>query len=195
MGLHWSKIDGSTALLTGLKVPCEKVRQLRVGKVAPQLLHSGRGRRGVAPAAAEGSSPQQRQQEGQQGEGEGSTSGSRTPSRGSSRGSRRGEGRMGGLGRNRADWGECNSCGAIIMQFRAFSHGHHRPSTALRPLSKSINKLKNSNALGPRPPNPPIMRLGFSMSYREYIHVRFCFVHRGTSSKGRLPPTRSHMGP
>ena len=52
---------------------------------------------GAAPAAAEAVAPQ-------------------TPSRGS----RRGGGRW-------VDWGECNSCGAIIKQLRAFSHGHYSP--------------------------------------------------------------------
>ena len=62
MGLDGVKIDGPTALLTGLKVPCEKVNELLSSKVAPQLLHSGRGRGGVAPAAAEAAAPSRRQQ-------------------------------------------------------------------------------------------------------------------------------------
>ena len=38
MSLHWSKISGPTALLTGLKVPCEKALNCII--IAPQLLHS-----------------------------------------------------------------------------------------------------------------------------------------------------------
>ena len=72
---------------------------MRVVKVAPQLLHSGRGRGGVAPVAAE---RQQRQQEGWGGGG--STSGSSPPAEAAGGAAGGVEGRM-GVGEESVGWG------------------------------------------------------------------------------------------
>ena len=120
MSLDGVKIDGSTALLTGLKVPCEKVNELLSSKVAPQLLHSGRGRGGSSTSGSRGSSPQQRQQEGQQGGG--STSDSRPPAEAAGGAAGGVEGRMGvgeesvGWGRMQQLWGNYNAIQSLLTR-------------------------------------------------------------------------------
>ena len=96
--------------------------QLRVVKVAPQLLHSGRGRGGVAPAAAEGSSPQQRQQEGQQEGGEQHQRQQNPPAEAAPEAAGGVEGRMGvgeelvGWGRMQQLWGNYNAIQSLLTR-------------------------------------------------------------------------------
>jgi hypothetical protein len=110
---------------------------LRSVKVATLVLHSGRRWGGAAAAPAAGRRGERSERRGPAApaagrRGERSERGAAAPAAAEAAASRssspthpsRQAGQQEGWGGGWADWGECNTRGAIIKQFRAFSHAY-----------------------------------------------------------------------